>query len=46
MDQLLAIFENDVIFNVGRAVIYHQKPVSALEKYNKTVQEIRGKVGL
>ncbi len=39
---LLDIFQEDVIFNVGRSIIYRSEPLSALQSYNDLVKKHTG----
>ena len=39
---LLNIFQNDVIFNVGRGIIYQGNPLKALQSYNELVRRHTG----
>ena len=39
MEKLLDIFEEDVIFNVGRSIIYDKDPLAKLRKFNNEVSE-------
>lgn len=46
IDKLLAIFKEDIIFNISRAIIYHQNPVDTLNKYNDSVRSICNSLGM
>ncbi|MFX0015615.1 MAG: orotidine 5'-phosphate decarboxylase / HUMPS family protein [Promethearchaeota archaeon] len=46
IDKLLKIFKNDVIFNIGRAIIYNQNPVAILKEYNKSVKSFSISLGM
>ena len=39
---VLSYFEKDVIFNVGRGVIYQKSPKNALKEYNQQIQKLLG----
>jgi len=40
METLLELFERDVIFNVGRSIIYDKDPLAKLRKFNSEVSEL------
>ncbi|MFX1285242.1 MAG: orotidine 5'-phosphate decarboxylase [Promethearchaeota archaeon] len=46
IEKLLTIFRDDVIFNIGRAIIYHQNPVETLKKFNNSVRLICNSLGM
>ncbi len=46
IDKLLTIFKDDVIFNISRAIIYHQNPVEALKRFNNSVRSIYNSLGM
>ncbi|UCG03673.1 MAG: orotidine 5'-phosphate decarboxylase [Candidatus Heimdallarchaeota archaeon] len=43
---LLTAFKDDVIFNIGRGIIYHKNPVEEIKKYNKSIESIYQSLGL
>lgn len=43
LELILTLFEEDVIFNISRGVIYQESPIDALKAYNRQVQEFLGK---
>ena len=42
LQYILSFFEKEVIFNVGRGIIYQKDPVNALSNYNKQIHTILG----
>ncbi|MFX0122666.1 MAG: orotidine 5'-phosphate decarboxylase / HUMPS family protein [Candidatus Hodarchaeota archaeon] len=46
IEKLLIVFKDNVIFNIGRAIIYHHNPVEEIIKFNKTVKSIYISLGL
>ena len=46
IDKLLIAFKDDVIFNIGRAIIYHKNPVDQIKKFNKSIKAVYKKLGL
>ncbi|MFX1517645.1 MAG: orotidine 5'-phosphate decarboxylase / HUMPS family protein [Promethearchaeota archaeon] len=46
IDKLLIAFKDDVIFNIGRAIIYHRKPIDQLIKYNTSIKTVYNSLGL
>ncbi len=46
IEKLLTAFKDDVIFNIGRAIIYHNNPVEEIKKFNKSVKSIYSSMGL
>ncbi len=45
IEKLLIVFKEDVIFNVGRAIIYHKNPVEVIKKYNNSVKSVYYSLG-
>ncbi|NHJ02818.1 MAG: orotidine 5'-phosphate decarboxylase [Candidatus Heimdallarchaeota archaeon] len=43
LKQVLTLFQDKVIFNVGRAIIYNDDPVTCLQQYNDQVNCLIGK---
>ncbi|MFX1504828.1 MAG: orotidine 5'-phosphate decarboxylase [Promethearchaeota archaeon] len=46
IDRLLTAFEDDVIFNIGRAIIYQKNPVEKMKKFNQSIKSINKSLGL
>jgi orotidine-5'-phosphate decarboxylase len=46
INKLLTVFKDDVIFHIGRAIIYHKDPVEKIKKFNKSIKSIYKSLGL
>lgn len=46
MKKIMEVFRNDVIFNVGRAIIYNKNPLNVLKQYNDNIQLIQKTLGI
>jgi orotidine-5'-phosphate decarboxylase len=42
LEELLDIFRNDVVFNIGRGIIYQREPVKSLQRYNEIIKKHTG----
>ncbi len=45
IEKLLIVFKEDVIFNVGRAIIYNKNPIEVIKKYNNSVKSVYNSLG-